>query len=82
MQIPRLYDKILVQGAAIAPATVQAWFCIYLGAVLTPGIMLWWRSEIRHPFHRLGAIPVIGTSLLAADILYFTASPNRARSSP
>ena len=68
-----LYDKFLLQNAAIPPSAVQAWFSIYLVILLTPVMVIWLRSKNRHPFHWHWSIPVIGLTLLAADILYFTA---------
>lgn len=68
-----LYDKFLLQTAAIPPGAVQAWFTIYLAVILLPAMMVWIRSKNRHPFHWHWAIPTIGLTLLAADFLYFTA---------
>ena len=68
-----LYDKFLLQSAGIPPAAVQAWFTVYMAVLLLP-VMVWWlRSKDRHAFHWHWAIPVIGLTLLLADILYFTA---------
>lgn len=69
-----LYDKYLLQQTPLTPAQVQAWFTIYTTLILIPPMALWLRNtENRHPFHWHWAIPVIGFTLLAADILYFTA---------
>jgi transporter family protein len=68
-----LYDKFLLQSAAIPPGAVQAWFSIYLAVLLIPVMVIWQRSKNRHPFHWHWAIPAIGLTLLAADLLYFTA---------
>jgi drug/metabolite transporter (DMT)-like permease len=68
-----LYDKFLLQTAGLAPGEVQAWFTIYTSIILMPPMWLWLRSPNRHPFHWHWAIPVIGITLLAADILYFMA---------
>jgi len=68
-----LYDKYLLQTAHIAPGVVQAWFSIYLVVIIFPAMLVWLRSKNRHPFHWHWAIPVIGITLLAADILYFIA---------
>ena len=68
-----LYDKYLLQSAQLAPSAVQAWFTIYLVVLLLPGILLYSRSSKRRPFRWHWAIPVIGLTLLAADILYFIA---------
>lgn len=68
-----LYDKFLLQSAAIAPSAVQAWFTIYLALLLGPAVLVSRRSADRRPFRWHWAVPVIGLSLLAADILYFIA---------
>lgn len=71
--VSSLYDKFLLQTADLTPGQVQAWFTIYTSMILIPALWLWRRSENRHPFHWHWAIPVIGITLLAADLLYFTA---------
>jgi bacterial/archaeal transporter family protein len=68
-----LYDKFLLQTARLAPSEVQAWFTIYTSLILLPPLWMWRRRENRHPFRWHWAVPVIGITLLAADILYFTA---------
>ncbi len=68
-----LYDKFLLQTRQLDPSTVQAWFSVYLLVVIIPAMLLWMGSKDRHAFHWHWAIPVIGLTLLAADILYFTA---------
>lgn len=68
-----LYDKFLLQTAGLAPGEVQAWFTIYMSLMLIPPVWLWRRAPNRHPFHWHWAIPAIGITLLAADILYFMA---------
>ena len=68
-----LYDKFLLQHAALTPGQVQAWFTCYTAVILVPPMILWWRLPNRHPFHWHISIPAIGVTLLAADLLYFTA---------
>lgn len=68
-----LYDKHLLQAAQLSPCEVQAWFTLYLCAMLLPALLLWRTLPTRRPWHWHWAIPVIGITLLAADILYFTA---------
>lgn len=68
-----LYDKYLLQTAHLSPVQVQAWFTIYTTLLLVPPLIFWLRTQPRHPFHWHWAIPAIGVTLLAADILYFTA---------
>lgn len=68
-----LYDKFLLQTAALSPAQVQAWFSLYTTLLLIPPLVGWLRLKNRNAFHWHWAIPVIGITLLAADILYFAA---------
>lgn len=68
-----LYDKYLLQSAALTPGQVQAWFTIYTTVILVPPLGLWLRQTNRHPFHWHWAIPAIGLTLLAANLLYFSA---------
>jgi drug/metabolite transporter (DMT)-like permease len=69
-----LYDKFLLQRAGLDPATVQAWFSVYLVVVLFPLYLYWWRFQRRRvPFTWRWAIPVVTFFLLTADYLYFAA---------
>lgn len=72
--ISALYDKYLLQQLQFRPATVQAWFSIYLVVVLLPMAIHWYFKErIRKPFEFRWSIPAIALTLLVADFLYFTA---------
>lgn len=68
-----LYDKFLLQNAALSPATVQAWFSADMALLLLPAVLFRLRGKNATPFHWHWAIPAIGLTLIAADILYFTA---------
>lgn len=69
-----IYDKFLLQNVEIRPATVQAWFSIYLVVVMLPFYALWLRGAWpRGRFEWRWSIPLIGLLLLAADFAYFTA---------
>lgn len=68
-----LYDKYLLQTANLSPAQVQAWFTIDLAVLLIPTLWLWRRNPKRQPFRWHWAVPTIGITLLAADMLYFMA---------
>jgi len=69
-----IYDKYLLQDVGIRPATVQAWFSVYLVAVMFPFFLLWkkgfWNTGV---FHWRWSIPFIGILLLVADFFYFSA---------
>lgn len=72
--VSALYDKFLLQTAGLRPATVQAWFSIYLVPVMLPFYLLWRRGAWpRGRFDWRWSIPLIGLLLLAADFFYFTA---------
>ena len=69
-----IYDKFLLQQTRLAPATVQAWFSVYLVAALFPFYVGWKKALwTTGNFHWRWSIPLIGFALLAADIFYFTA---------
>ena len=68
-----LYDKYLLQSAGFSPGQVQAWFSIYTAVIMVPPMLLWLRSGARAPFQWRWSAPLIGLTLLAADILYFSA---------
>ncbi len=68
-----LYDKYLLQSAAIPPSSVQAWFTLYLALLMIIPTVLWYRSGSRNPFRWHHSIALIGLTLLAADMLYFIA---------
>lgn len=69
-----IYDKFLLQTAALPPASVQAWFSIYLVLVMLPFYLLWRQGRWpRGQFHWRWSIPLIGILLLIADFAYFNA---------
>ena len=69
-----IYDKILVQQLGLGPSTVQAWFSIYLVPVMAPLASYWFAKQRRQtPMRWRWAIPLIATTLLVADYLYFMA---------
>lgn len=69
-----LYDKYLMGTVGYRASTVQAWFSIYLVAVMAPIMFGWWkRCWPRGEFYWRWTIPMIGVSLLLADYLYFEA---------
>lgn len=68
-----LYDKFLLQHAALSPGQVQAWFSWYTTLWLSPLMIWWWITQDRRSFQWRWAVPGIGVALLVADLLYFTA---------
>ena len=73
-----IYDKYLLQNLGFTPATVQAWFAIYLAVIMLPFFLGWhWRFWARRSdFQWRWSIPLIAITLLVADFLYFTALSN------
>ncbi len=69
-----LYDRFLLGRAGYTPATVQAWFSIYLVVFFAP-FALGWRLNWwpRGVFHWRWSIPAIGLMLLLTDFVYFMA---------
>ncbi|MEM8866995.1 MAG: DMT family transporter [Verrucomicrobiota bacterium] len=69
-----VYDKYLLQNIGLRPATVQAWFTIFLVVYLAPFYFLWRQGKWpRSDFQWRWSILFIGLLLLLADFLYFTA---------
>ncbi|MGC6456194.1 MAG: EamA family transporter [Coraliomargaritaceae bacterium] len=69
-----LYDKYLLQTIALPVVAVQAWFSVYLVAVLLPFYGCWLAGAWpRGKFYWKWTIPLIGWLLLLADFAYFTA---------
>ena len=68
-----LYDKYLT--ANFDRVAMQAWFSVYLVVVLLPIVLIFWypRRKKLTPFRWHWAIPLIGTTLVVADFLYFYA---------
>ena len=72
------YDKVLLGKLALAPATVQAWFSIYLVALFAPLLGISWlvrrvRQVAREPFQFRFTMPLLALCLLCADFAYFSA---------
>ncbi|MBI5544761.1 MAG: EamA family transporter [Deltaproteobacteria bacterium] len=70
-----LYDKHLLQSAALPPVTVQFWFT--LDSTLLQGLLVgafWWpRRSATTPFRWRAAILAVAVLLLLADYAYFRA---------
>ncbi|MEI9941011.1 MAG: DMT family transporter [Pseudomonadota bacterium] len=82
-----LYDKLLLGKLALAPATVQAWFSIYLLALFAPLASLWWLARARTRERRHGpeerfqfrfSMLLLALCLLCADFAYFYALREKA----
>ena len=73
-----LYDKVLLGKLGLPPATVQAWFSIYLLALFSPLALWWWHGGGREPtgprsFEFRFTMPLLALCLLCADFAYFWA---------
>jgi drug/metabolite transporter (DMT)-like permease len=78
-----LYDKLLLGKHALTPATVQAWFSIYLLALFAPASGLWWlaRGKRAAPAARFQfrfSVPLLALCLLCADFVYYCALREQA----
>jgi len=78
-----LYDKLLLGKLALAPATVQAWFSIYLLALFAPLASFWWFARGRYRPHAArfqfrSSMVVLALCLLCADFAYFCALRDEA----
>ena len=72
--ISALYDKYLLQKENMHPATLQAWFSVYLVVAIIPLAMHWYlKDRTSKPFQFRWSIPAIAVTLLIADFLYFLA---------
>jgi len=72
------YDKLLLGKLALAPATVQAWFSIYLVALFAPLFCFSWlgrrvRRTPSEPFQFRFTMPLLALCLLCSDFAYFSA---------
>lgn len=72
--VSALYDKYLLHTCGMKSATVQAWFAVYLVALMAP-ICGWWfiRDRQKAKFEWRWSIPMIALLLLVSDYLYFSA---------
>jgi drug/metabolite transporter (DMT)-like permease len=72
--VSSLYDRFLLGRAGFSPATVQAWFLIYLAVFFLPVAAGWkFRWWARNEFQWRWSIPMIAGFLLVSDFLYFGA---------
>ncbi len=70
-----LYDKFLIQKLALAPLTLQFWFCFYTILILVIILAFTWfpYAEKRKAFKWRWSIPAVGVLLQTADYFYFKA---------
>lgn len=69
-----LYDKLLLSKLGLEPATVQAWFSIYLVVLFFPIALVWWsRGAGPQPLRLRFTVPLLAVCLLLADFAYFSA---------
>ena len=73
-----LYDKLLLGKLALAPATVQAWFSVYLLALFAPlacarSLSNRKMAGRRQRFQFRWSMPLLAICLLCGDFAYFSA---------
>jgi len=69
-----LYDKWLLAEAGLSPATLQAWFSIYLALLFFP-LAIGWKLRLwpRREFTWRWSILLVSVFLLASDFFFFQA---------
>ncbi|PTX96204.1 hypothetical protein DB345_10425 [Spartobacteria bacterium LR76] len=69
-----LYDKWLLAEAGLSPATLQAWFSIYLALLFLP-LAIGWKLRLwpRREFTWRWSILLVSVFLLASDFFFFQA---------
>ncbi len=69
-----LYDKWLLAEAGLSPATLQAWFSIYLARLFFP-LAIGWKLRLwpRREFTWRWSILLVSVFLLASDFFFFQA---------
>jgi bacterial/archaeal transporter family protein len=70
-----LYDKVLIHNLAFKPMSLQAWFTLYLTAVIGVTVAVAWWPGRRNttPFRWRWSMPLVGVLLAVADFLYYCA---------
>jgi transporter family protein len=69
-----VYDKYLLQRAALPPTTHQVWYTAYNGDDQAFIVAFWWpRRKRTTPFRFRGSMLLVGALLVLADQLYFRA---------
>lgn len=73
--VSALYDKHLMQRAALPAMTLQVWFTLYSAVLQGVAVLVAWRPTRTRttPFAFRGAIVWVGVLLLVSDALYFRA---------
>ena len=68
-----VYDKFLLSGESISPATIQAWYTIYdflMMAVLF--FAIWYHRRKEQPFEWRGGIILMAVFVSIADVIYLS----------
>ena len=68
-----VYDKFLLSGEHISPATIQAWYTIYdflMMAVMF--FVYWWPKRTKQPFEWRGGIVLMAVFVTIADVIYLS----------
>jgi len=68
-----VYDKFLLSGESISPATIQAWYTIYdflMMAVLF--FVAWLPKRTEQPFEWRGGIVLMAVFVTIADVIYLS----------
>lgn len=68
-----VYDKFLLSGESISPATIQAWYTIYDFLMMTVLYFAFWRPKrTQQPFEWRGGIALMAIFVSVADVIYLS----------
>lgn len=68
-----VYDKFLLSGESILPATIQAWYTVYDFLMMSVLFFLIWRPKRKEqPFEWRGGIVAMAVFVTIADVIYLS----------
>ena len=68
-----VYDKFLLSGESISPATIQAWYTIYDFLMMAVLFFIIWRPQrAKQPFEWRGGIALMAIFVTIADVIYLS----------
>lgn len=68
-----VYDKFLLSGESISPATIQAWYTVYDFLMMAVLFFAFWRPKRREqPFEWRGGIALMAVFVSIADVIYLS----------
>ena len=68
-----VYDKFLLSGESISPATIQAWYTVYDFLMMALLFFFVWRPKrVEQPFEWRGGIVAMAVFVTIADVIYLS----------